>query len=305
MAHFFALLLAVLQAPAGPPLVSLDARWVASFETLPAAVPGFDATTAYVPLKGGQLVAVDLNRGTIRWRLDVATAFTPATGEGLVFTVSDQFIEARDAANRRHEMANAACPAAPRRRSIGTRAGCWPRRRRAISRRFAPRTARWSGGGNLARPCLAPPGRRSIACSCRSPTTARRGAAGERAKPCGSENSTAPVTALLALDDQLVFGTAGEGGDERRPETRPRPLDLGTRRRHRRQFRPPTTSTSISRRATTSLRAVDRKSGNFEWKAGLASRPAGGPLRLNESLLMPLVSSKIMGFDPDDRQSRT
>ena len=39
-----------------------------------------------MPLKGGQLVAVDLDRGTMRWRLDVATAFTPATGDGLVFT---------------------------------------------------------------------------------------------------------------------------------------------------------------------------------------------------------------------------
>src|SRR6187455_3712198 len=98
MAQFFALMLAVLQAPAGPPAVSLDARWVASFETPPAAAPGFDATTAFVPLKGGQLVAVDLDLGTVRWRLDVTTAFTPATGEGLVFTVTEQMIEARDAA---------------------------------------------------------------------------------------------------------------------------------------------------------------------------------------------------------------
>src|SRR6188472_4571383 len=96
MAQIFSLLLALLQAPAPPPL-SLDARWVSAFETPPAATPGFDATTAYVPLRGGQLVAVDLDRGTIRWRLDVATAFTPATGEGMVFTVSDQLIEARDA----------------------------------------------------------------------------------------------------------------------------------------------------------------------------------------------------------------
>jgi len=106
MAHIFALLLAgFLQTPPAAPQVSLDARWVARFDTLPAAPPGFDATTAYLPLKGdeekhlgGKLVAVDLNRGTIRWQLDVTTAFTPATGEGLVFTVSDQTIEARDAA---------------------------------------------------------------------------------------------------------------------------------------------------------------------------------------------------------------
>src|SRR5262245_46161922 len=106
MAQIFALLLAVIQ-PATPPTapqVSLDARWVMTFASLPAAPPGLDATTAYVPLKGdqergvgAQLVAVDLNLGTVRWQLDVATAFTPATGEGLVFTVTEQMIEARDA----------------------------------------------------------------------------------------------------------------------------------------------------------------------------------------------------------------
>src|SRR5689334_1758824 len=97
MAHFFALLLALLQAPAAPPPVFFDARWSTEFESTPAAAPGFDSTTAYVPLSGGQLVAVDLDRGTIRWRLDVKTAFTPATGEGLVFTADEDAIEARDA----------------------------------------------------------------------------------------------------------------------------------------------------------------------------------------------------------------
>ena len=107
MAHIFALLLAVFQAAPAPepPPISFDARWVTTFQSLPAAPPGFDLTTAFVPLKGdaergvaAQLVAVDLDRGTIRWRLDVATPFTPATGAGLVFTVTDQQIEARDAA---------------------------------------------------------------------------------------------------------------------------------------------------------------------------------------------------------------
>src|SRR5262245_10652054 len=98
MAHLFALLLAVLQAapPPVPAAPALDPRWVVTFDSPPAAAPGYDAATAYVPLKGGELVAVNLDRGTIRWRLDVATAFTPATGNGLVFTVGDQGIEARD-----------------------------------------------------------------------------------------------------------------------------------------------------------------------------------------------------------------
>src|SRR5688500_19000002 len=96
MAHFFAVLLVLVQAapPTAPPL---DPRWAVIFDSPPAASPGYDATSAYIALKGGQLVAVNLDRGTIRWRLDVATTFTPATGEGLVFTVNEQTIEARDA----------------------------------------------------------------------------------------------------------------------------------------------------------------------------------------------------------------
>ena len=72
MAHFFAVLLALFQAdtPATP---TLDPRWAVTFASPPAASPGYDATTAYIPLKGGELVAVNLDRGTIRWRLDVAT----------------------------------------------------------------------------------------------------------------------------------------------------------------------------------------------------------------------------------------
>ena len=64
---------------------------VAVKEDCSPAFAGFDETTAYVPLraaeeqpgvepKRAQLVALDLDRGTIRWQLDVDTPFTPATG---------------------------------------------------------------------------------------------------------------------------------------------------------------------------------------------------------------------------------
>ena len=96
MALLFAALIAILQAPVTT-VAPLDPRWSIPFDTPPVAAAGFDATTAYVPLKGGQLAAVDLENGTVRWRLDVATAFTPATGDGLVFTTTESLIEARDA----------------------------------------------------------------------------------------------------------------------------------------------------------------------------------------------------------------
>ena len=47
------------------------------------------------------------------------------------------------------------------------------------------------------------------------------------------------------------------------------------------------------------LRAVDRGSGNLRWKATLPSRPAAGPLRLPDAVMVPLVSSEISGFEPE------
>lgn len=296
MAHIFALLLAVFQTPAAPPSVALDARWVQTFETLPAAPPGFDATTAYVPLKGGQLVAVDLNRGTIRWRLDVTTAFTPATGEGLVFTASEQTIEARDAATGQTKWQSPlpGGAAAPLYWDTGwllasTTAGD------LAAFRASDGTLVWRR--QLGAPLAAAPGpaldrlflpladNRIIAVSL---------ADGESV---WERKFSSPVTALLALDDQLVFGTAAKevmsidlkrgrdrwtwklGGDlAGSPAADDRRIYFASR--------------------DNILRAVDRNSGNLKWMAGLSSRPAGGPLRLNDFLLMPLVSNQIVGFDP-------
>src|SRR6185436_14117567 len=171
--------------------------------------PGFDATTAYVPLradeqKGAQLVAVDLNRGTIRWRIDVATTFTPATGEGLVFTVTDQMIEARDAATGATKW-QAPLPggaAAPLYWDTGwllasTTAGD------LAAFRASDGTLVWRR--QLGAPLVAPPGpaldrlflpladNRIIAVSLAT------------GKSEWERTFSAPVTALLALDDQLVF----------------------------------------------------------------------------------------------------
>jgi outer membrane protein assembly factor BamB len=271
MAHFFALLLAVWQAPATPPPVSFDARWVASFDTPPAATPGFDATTAYVPLKGGQLVAVDLDRGTVRWRLDVATAFTPATGDGLVFTASDQAIEARDAA---------------------TGASRW----RAPLPGGVAAPLYWDTGWLLA----------STTAGDLAAFRATDGTLVWR-RQLGAPLISAPGPALDRLflplaDNRLIAVRLANG------ETVWELISVSvTRGSERWKWRlggdmagVPTADDKRIYFASRDniVRALDRKSGNLKWKADLASRPAGGPLRLNDLLVMPLVSSQIVGFDP-------
>lgn len=296
MAQFFALLLALLQAPAAPAPVSLDARWVTAFETPATTTPGFDATTAYVPLKGGQLVAVDLDRGTIRWRLEVVTEFTPATGGGLVFTVTEQTIEARDAATgaTRWRTPLPGGAAAPLYWDTGwliasTTAGDLAAFRASdgtlVWRRQLGAPLAGTPGPALDRLFLPLADNRVVAVQLIDGETV------------WELKLTAQVTSLLALDDQVVFGTAAKdlisvelshgherwkrrlGGDiAGTPTADPKRIYFASR--------------------DNIVRAVDRKSGNLRWKADLKSRPAGGPLRLSEALVMPLVSSQIVGFDP-------
>ena len=296
MAHFFAALLALVQAATPTPTPSaLDARWVVTFASAPAATPGYDANTAYIPLKDA-LVAVTLDRGSIRWRLDVATPFTPATGEGLVFIVAEQAIEARDAqtgAVRWHTAlpGGAAVPpyydtgwllaSTPAGDLVAMRASdghvVW---RRQLG---APLSGR--PGPALDRLYLPLEDNRLV-----SVLLATGEIIWQRALP-------ARVTSLLALDDQLVVGTAAK-----------RLLSVGLRNGRERWGR--TVGGDISGTAAADdkriyfaardnvLRAVDRGSGNLRWKANLPSRPAGGPLRLPDSLLMPMVSSEIQVYDP-------
>lgn len=296
MAQIFALLLALMQTPAAPPPASFDARWVTAFENTPAARPGFDATTAYVPLTGGQLAAVDLDRGTIRWRLDVPTTFTPATGGGLVYIVNEQTIEARDAATgkTRWQTALPGGAAAPLYFDTG-----WL----IASTTSGDLAAFRANDGTLV-------WRRQLG----APLVSTPGPALDRlflpladnrivsvlllnGETVWERTLSAPVTALLALDDQLVFGTAAKdlisvdlkrgrenwrwplGGDiAGAPDADDKRIYFASR--------------------DNMLRAVDRKSGNLRWIANLASRPAGGPLKVRDTVFMPLVSSQIIGFDP-------
>ena len=68
--------------PSSAPAAQLDPRWLTAFDAPAAAPPGFDANSAYVPLRGGGLVAIDLDTGGLRWTLPAVGVRTPATGGG-------------------------------------------------------------------------------------------------------------------------------------------------------------------------------------------------------------------------------
>ena len=305
MAHFFAALLTIVQAatPAPTPSLALDARWVVTFESTPAATPGFDANTAYVPLKEGPLVAVDLDRGTIRWQLDITTPFTPATGEGLVFVVTDSAIEARDAHTGavRWQTPLPGGAAVPPHYDTGwlivsTPAGDLVAMRAAdgqpVWRRQLGAPLSGRPGPALDRLYLPLADNRLV-----SVLLSTGEILWERALP-------SRVTSLLALDDQLVVGTAAKrvisvelrNGRERWGWTVGGDIS-GT---------PVADEKRIYFAARDNvLRAVDRGSGNLRWKANLPSRPAGGPLRLPDTVLMPMVSNELLGFEPETGKQAT
>lgn len=296
MAALLAIVLAFQQAVVAP-LTALDARWVLPFDSPPVAPAGFDASTAYVPLKGGQLVAVDLDRGLVRWRLDVATALTPATGGGLVFTTSGTTIEARDAQTGAIKW-SAALPggaAAPLYWDTG-----WLLASTASGDLAALRgtdgTLVWRQAlGAPLSTAPAPALDRLYLPLADGRLVAVSLATGET---IWSQRVTGRITALVGLDDQLVFGTS---------EKYVVSVDL-QRGRERWKWRvggdvaglPVADDKRIYFASRDNmLRAVDRGNGNLRWKAILPSRPAGGPLRLANAVLVPLVSSEISGFEPE------
>jgi outer membrane protein assembly factor BamB len=297
MAHFFAALLALFQPETPPAAPPLDARWAVTFASPPVATPGYDAASAYIPLKGGQLVAVNLDRGTIRWTLDRSTAFTPATGEGLVFTVGDQMIEALDAATGATRWGTPLPGGAARPLYYDTG---WLLASTTsgdlIALRASDGAVQWRR--SLGAPLSGPPG--PALDRLYLPLEDNRLVSvmlidGEVA---WSRTLPARVTSLLALEDQLVIGTAAK---------RVSSISL----KHGRERWGWNVGGDISGLPAADekriyfaardniLRALDRKSGNLKWKANLASRPAGGPLRTSDTLLMPMVSSEIAEFDPE------
>ncbi len=73
--------------------VALDAQ--------PAAPAAFDTTTAYLPLKGGRLVAIDLRSGMLRWTAELATTWAPNVDGRLLIVAGDELLTALDVATGR------------------------------------------------------------------------------------------------------------------------------------------------------------------------------------------------------------
>jgi outer membrane protein assembly factor BamB len=277
-------------------IIALDPRWSVAFDTAPIAPAGFDDQAAYLPLKGGELVAVGLERGDVRWKVPLSTAHTPSTEDGFVFAASGEEVlalEERSGAIAWKQPLGAAL-AAP----VSWDAGMlWA----ATAGELVALSA--DSGSILWRLTL------------QSPISAPPASAGDRlfvgledhrvvafdrasGAPIWTSKVADTVTGLLALDDQVIAGTQGN-------HLYSFSTDKGRLKWNWR------VGGDITGAATADedriyfaardnvLRALDRRTGNLKWMQPLPSRPSGNPIRAADVVIMPTVSADIGAYSAE------
>jgi outer membrane protein assembly factor BamB len=78
------------------PEIALEAILEVALDAQPAAPAAFDQTTAYLPLKGGRMVAIDLRSGHVRWSTELSTTLAPSVSAGVVVVATDELLTAFD-----------------------------------------------------------------------------------------------------------------------------------------------------------------------------------------------------------------
>jgi outer membrane protein assembly factor BamB len=286
------ILAALLQAAAT--LGALDLRWLIPLDSSPIAPAAYDVDTAYVPLRGGALVAVHLDNGAVRWRRDVSTTIAPSSGDNLVFVAGDDHVEALRSLDGITQWrtpvtgplvtiswdngwllcSNEAGDLAALRASDGE-----------VVWRIALGTALVvPPAPGLDRVYVALDGGRVVSLDLAS------------GRQVWDRTMPGKVTGLQAVDAQLIVGTTGNAVFS---------LDLATGRpRWRWRIGGDAAGPAASdarhiyfAARDNMLRAVDARNGNLRWTAELASRPVAGPQLLPGAVAVPLATG-VAAFDP-------
>ena len=295
------LILAALAQAAGLSFSALDVRWVVPLESAPAATPAYDATTAYVPLRSGALVAVNLDRGEILWRRDLTTAIAPAVGDGMVFIGGEGQVEALSA-DRGQTRWRSSLPG----RIVTV---SWDNSWLLCSNETGDLAALRASDGEIV-------WRVALGAALVLPPAAGLdrvyvGLDGGQLLALDLANGTRTwsrpmpgrITGLKAIDGQLIVGTAANAIFS---------LDLASGRQNWRwrvggDVAGPAASDDrhvyFAARDNV-LRALDIRSGNLRWTAELSSRPVAGPQVLAGRVVVPL-STTVGIFDPKTGKPET
>jgi outer membrane protein assembly factor BamB len=80
--------------PGTPQGSELRSSTTVALESAPVAQAAIAGSDAYVPLKDGRLVAVDLELGRVKWSIDLASTLPPVAGGDLIFVAGDERLTA-------------------------------------------------------------------------------------------------------------------------------------------------------------------------------------------------------------------
>jgi outer membrane protein assembly factor BamB len=275
-------------------LTAVDPRWSLTFKEAPAAPAGFDREMAYVPAKSGELIAISLDDGTAKWTAALATHFTPATGDGLVFVAVERSIAALEQRSGepvwRLDLESPV--GAPPHWESGTlfvslEAGD------LIAVHPADGAVTWKNA--LGSPMIVAPttSQDRLYAALRDGRLVAIGI--DIGETIWTQVTNESVTGLLALQEQLLVGTKGN-------LLHSYSIDRG---RHR--WAQKVGSDVIGPAAADDdhiyfvaydnvLRALARRSGNLRWTRNLPSRPSGGPVRIENLVLVPFAAPTIGAY---------
>jgi outer membrane protein assembly factor BamB len=273
-------------------ILAFDPRWAMSFDAAPAAASGYDQECAYLPLKDGELLAIGLDDGIVKWRTALTTAFTPATGDGLVFAGTETSITALE--QRTGSIVWQVAVDSPLGGPLH-----WDSGRVMASTASGDLVAiRATDGHVLWRNALGSPLAVAPTASAEHLYVAladgRLAALDlETGVTSWSLALNEPVTGVLALHEQLLVGT-------RANLLHSLSLDRGRIRWSQKAGADVIGSPVADERSIyfvafdNVLRALNRGNGNIRWTRNLPSRPSGGPLRADNVVLVPF-STQVIG----------
>jgi outer membrane protein assembly factor BamB len=272
----------------------LEVKWSAALPAPPAFAPAFDDDQAYIALRTDQLVALRLADGKIVWSVECPMIAPPAAGDGLVFSSSDDLIEARAKADGR------------------------PQWRQPIKGKVL--LLHWDSGWLLASteagPLLALRAtdgeilwQRDLGSSLQGPPAP----AGDRALKDGrilalslmsgediwTQKLTEPAVGILPVGDRVFVGgrdnhlrslDASDGDNNWEWQTGADVLGIPILDERRVYF------VALD----NVLRGHNRNNGSMLWKRVLPMRPFTGPLISGQTLIMPGVASELRAYSTID-----
>ncbi len=273
---------------------ALDVRWATSPAAPVAAPPGFDEHTAYVPTRDGAMTARDLETGAPRWSVAAATSFAPAVGGAMVYVVAEGGVRALAAATGEvvWQREFPGTVAAPPYWDTGWLILSFESGDLAAFRAADGEPVWRVALGAVAHVPPAPALDKLYLGLADGRTVAVALASGETVWT----REVGRATGVTALDDQILVGSS-EGA-----------LWSLDPRSGRVRWRWRTGAAVVAAAAADDsriyviaydhiLRALDRRSGNLRWRRALPHRPAGAPLVVGGTVLVPSLSTELAGYD--------